>query len=439
MNERLRACVAAVLQALQLRQRTHVPICLGAPNDHVARGGRIVLVAFGKAARGMATAALSVLPVHRVRGLLVPPAPDADPLAPLAVVPGGHPLPDAGSFAAARQALALCRSAGPSDHVVFLVSGGGSALLELPYDPSIGVDDWRRFYAGLVGCGAPIERINALRRRVSAVKGGRLALAAQHAAGQTTVFVNDTAGGYGDIASGPSVFVDPDDDDDTSRTAWLDDASFRTEVRDLRLEASLPARLAADLAAGSLPAPPAIPDSLWGRCAWLTLLDEHFARAQCLAWLRSAGIVAEDHLGADDATCAMAAEELLLRLSALRAAQPHGPVAIVTTGELSVPLPPDPGVGGRNQQFLLECAERIAGQPISVLSFGTDGVDGNSPAAGGIVDGTTLARARALGHDLHDARRRCDAFPLLDALGASIVTGPTGTNVRDVRVAVHHG
>ncbi len=439
MKERLRACFAALLQSLERRQRLGVPGCLGTARDHVARGGRIVLVAFGKAARGMAKAALAVLPAHRVRGVLVTPEPDAHPLPPLEVVPGGHPLPTAGSFAAAAQALAVCRSAGPFDHVVFLVSGGGSALLELPYEPSIDVAEWRRFYQGLVGSGASIERVNALRRRVSAVKGGRLGLAAQHAAGQTTVFVNDTACGYGDIASGPSVFLDPNDDDEMSRAAWLDDATFHREVETLQLAAWLPSRLATDLAAGALPPPPPIPDPLWGRCAWLTLMDEHFAGAQCSAWLRDAGITVAEDTDVDGRTCDGAAEALLHRLATMRAACPHGPVAVVTTGELSVPLPPAPGSGGRNQQFLLACAHRIAGQPITVLSAGTDGIDGNSPAAGGFVDGTTMARAHALGRDVHDAMRRCDAFPLLHALSDTLVSGPTGTNVRDVRVVVHHG
>lgn len=112
---------------------------------------------------------------------------------------------------------------------------------------------------------------------------------------------------------------------------------------------------------------------------------------------------------------------------------------MVATGELSVPLPADPGIGGRNQQFVLHCATRIDGQAITVLSCGSDGQDGSSPAAGALADGTTLPRARALGRDVHDALHRCDAFPLLHALGDTVVTGPTGTNVRDLRVLVHAG
>jgi hydroxypyruvate reductase len=99
-----------------------------------------------------------------------------------------------------------------------------------------------------------------------------------------------------------------------------------------------------------------------------------------------------------------------------------------------VKLPQQPGTGGRNQQFALACAVRIAGAPIAVLSAGTDGIDGSSSAAGAVVDGTTCARASAAGLDVAEALRRCDAHPLLAALGDAITTGPTGTNVRDLRI-----
>ncbi|MCA8966105.1 MAG: hypothetical protein KDC48_14560 [Planctomycetes bacterium] len=99
-----------------------------------------------------------------------------------------------------------------------------------------------------------------------------------------------------------------------------------------------------------------------------------------------------------------------------------------------MPLPDAPGTGGRNQQFALHCARLVRGRPIAVLSCGTDGIDGNSPAAGAIVDGTTSARARRAGLDLGGHLQRCDAYPLLHALGDTVITGPSGTNVRDVRV-----
>jgi hydroxypyruvate reductase len=146
-----------------------------------------------------------------------------------------------------------------------------------------------------------------------------------------------------------------------------------------------------------------------------------------------------DELEQDDLGWQRAGELLLHRLERMHRRWPGRSVAVISGGELSVPLPANPGMGGRNQQFALACARRIRGRPITVLSCGTDGVDGNSPAAGALVDGNTMARARRLGFDVHDHLRRCDAFPLLHALGDTVVTGPTGTNVRDLRLLVHRG
>lgn len=439
MNDVLRAAFATTLAQLQARQDEWTPRCLGAARDHVARGGAVVLIAFGKAARSMARSALAVLPAHRVRGLLVTPAPDDAPLPPLRTIAAGHPLPDAGSFAAARAALALCQSVRPTEHVVFLVSGGGSALLELPYDDRIDVAAWRDLYRALVGCGAGIERVNAIRRRVSAIKGGRLALAAAAAAGQTSVLVRDVPGDWGDIASGPTWLDGEADDDADAGTLWLDDAALAHELDALGLRPALPPQLAADLAAGALPPRPHVPDRLHSKCAWLTLLSEEHARAFAARAMAAAGYVVDAEADADDLPVDAAADALLQRLTALRAAHPGRKVAVVTTGELSVALPPSPGVGGRNQQFALACARRIAGQPVAVLSAGTDGVDGNSAAAGAVVDGTTWGRALAAGFDPADALRRCDAGTLLARLGDAVATGPTGTNVRDVRVLAHGG
>lgn len=436
MNDTLRAAFATTLAHLRTRQDEWTPRCLGAAREHVTRGGQVVLIAFGKAARGMATSALAVLPAHRVRGLLVTPAPDDAPLPPLQTIAAGHPLPDAGSFAAARAALALCRSVRPTEHVVFLVSGGGSALLELPYDDRIDVASWRAFYQALVSCGAGIERVNAIRRRVSANKGGRLALAAAAAAGQTTVLVRDVPGDWGDIASGPTWLADNEAD---AAKAWLDDDALAGELDALGLRPAAPPQLVADLAASALPPRPQVPERLSSKCAWLTLLDETNARAFAAQAMRAAGFIVDAEADADDLTIDEAADTLLQRLTALRLANQGRKVAVVTTGELSVRLPPSPGVGGRNQQFALACAARIAGQPIVVLSAGTDGIDGNSPAAGAVVDGTTWDRALAAGLDPAGALRRCDAGALLARLGDAVTTRPTGTNVRDVRILAHDG
>lgn len=421
MKDLLRRVFARTIADLDERLRTWVPRCRGAAEQQLAAGGEVVVIAFGKAARSMASAYVASLPTGRVRGLLVPSTGDDAPCPPLDVIPGGHPLPDEGSFRAATRALEHCRAVASGDHVTFLISGGGSAMLELPIAPDITVAEWRAFYGRLVASGAPIARINRIRRRLSAVKGGRLAVAACGAASQTSVFVKDVPGPVDDVASGPTSPFDDEPD------------TLLADLRDSDALAALPVGLRAEVERGSIPLLPALD----GRMpAWITVLDEGDARRSVVRQLVKSGFLVRE-IDTDDWPYERAAAHLIARLDRLRRHRPGRGVAIVAGGELSVPLPPSPGTGGRNQQFALACARMIRGRPITVLSCGTDGIDGNSPAAGAVVDGTTVARARRAGFDVHDALRRFDAFPLLHALGDTVITGPTGTNVRDVRVLLH--
>lgn len=427
MKELLRAVWDDTLCALHRGLCEWTPRCRGDAERCLADGGEVVVIAFGKAARTMAAAWLTApLPQARQRGLVVPVAGDTAPLAPFEVIPGGHPLPDAGSFRAAQRALALCRGVGPRDHVQFLISGGGSAMLELPLDPDVTVEAWRTFYRALVGSGARIDLMNRIRRRLSAVKGGRLAFAGASARSQTSVVVRDVPGPVEDVASGPTGLFDDEPD------------QLRADLQAAGCLDALPSALRRRVERGDVPPLPSLPEPL-SRFAWITVLDEEHLVRSAGAQLHARGFGVAHTADVDDLPVADAAERLLARLDALHRAHPGRPVAVVAGGELSVPLPSDPGTGGRNQQFALHCATRIEGRPITVLSCGTDGIDGNSPAAGALADGTTLARARALGLDVAAALRRCDAYPLLHALGDTVVTGPTGTNVRDLRVLVHRG
>ena len=427
MKELLRAVWDDTLRALRQRLCEWTPRCRGDAERCLADGGDVVVIAFGKAARTMAEAWLTApLSPARQRGLVVPVGGDTAPLPPFEVIPGGHPLPDAGSFRAAQRALAFCRGVGPRDHIQFLISGGGSAMLERPLDPDVTVDAWRAFYRALVGSGAPIDHVNRIRRRLSAVKGGRLAFAGALARSQTSVVVRDVPGPVEDVASGPTGCFDDEPD------------TLREDLRAAGCLDALPAALRRLVDRGGVPPLPSRPEPL-SRCAWITVLGEEDLVRAAVSRLQTRGLEVAHDEDTDDLPYELAAERLLQRLAALHRAHPGRPVAVVATGELSVPLPEDPGTGGRNQQFALHCATRIAGQPITVLSCGTDGIDGNSPAAGAVADGTTVARASSLGLDVGAALRRCDAHPLLHALGDTVVTGPTGTNVRDLRVLVHAG
>jgi glycerate 2-kinase len=137
----------------------------------------------------------------------------------------------------------------------------------------------------------------------------------------------------------------------------------------------------------------------------------------------------------DDWPVEEAAAFLLGQLDALRSAHPERSVCVIADGEVSSPVTGG-GIGGRNSAFVLACVEKISGRPIAVLSAGTDGIDGNSPAAGAVADGNTLARARALGLDPGDFFRRSDAYSFFRNLSDTVETGPTGNNLRDLRILV---
>ncbi|GAB4145197.1 MAG: glycerate kinase [Planctomycetota bacterium] len=383
---------------------------------------RVFAIAFGKASRRMAEAVLPLLQGVELRGLLVPPAPDRAPLPPLEVVPGGHPFPDEGSLRAANLALSLAGEAGEKDLVLFLVSGGGSSLLEAPACDGLGPDGLRALHEALVGSGLDIAAINALRKRRSAVKGGRLAERAAPAR-QITLLVSDVPADRPDaVASGPT----------------MPDRSPRSDL--LRALSFARARLPEDLCRvlEGLPELPEPTGAAFARASFVTVLDSDCAIDLLAAAAERNGARAERiPAPARDPSIGEAAGSLLSRLERLRATVPSGPAAVVTGGELSVPLPARHGIGGRNAQFALALSLAIEGRGIAALSAGTDGIDGGWNGAGAVVDGTTAARARAAGLDPARHLAAFDAAPLFEALGDAVVTGPTGTNVRDLRILVH--
>ena len=387
---------------------------------------RITVVAIGKAARPMAEAAIDELRViakhARIDGLCAPPEPDATPLPPLAVVPGGHPLPTQGSFDAARIALELCAAADERTFVLFLVSGGASSLCELPLDPNESVDTWRAFYRALVGSGAGIEDVNAVRKAASATKGGKLAHAARRACMQWTLAVSDVpGGGLAALGSGPTIA-----------------GSFsRIDLERALRHEGLRAAATHAHAAIALGASTNFAHDAPRHARATMLLDDTVAVESAARAIADRGYRARIVRTFDESPSDEAARGLLAQLRS-DATTHQAPVAIIAGGEVRVALPQTTGTGGRNQHFVLQCAEAIAGEGIAVLSCGTDGIDGNSLAAGGIVDGETVARARALGRDVKTSLAAFDASSLLAALGDTIITGPTGTNVRDLRILLCH-
>ena len=380
---------------------------------------RHFVVSIGKAANTMVEA-LAAKAGERFEGIVASPDAPGQQVRGYRYFRGGHPTPNADSMLAADAVLRALRSLGQNSLVIFMISGGGSSILEKPSDPDISLDDLIATYKALVLCGAPIAEINAIRKHLSAVKGGRLALAA-NGAQQISLLVSDVPDSTPDaLASGPTM---PDS------TSVFD---CRNIVEKYELLPQFPASVRELFKQDALEETPKSDDPVFVRSRWCTILSNKSAVDAAAAEATRLGFTVAIDNSCDDWDYARAAEYLLGRLRELRREHPR--VCLISGGEVTVKVTGEGGVGGRNQQFALACAEKIAGEDIAVLSAGTDGIDGNSIAAGAVVDGTTLTRAAALKLDAASSLAKFDAYPFFEALGDAIVIGPTGNNLRDLRV-----
>jgi glycerate 2-kinase len=383
---------------------------------------KIRVAAIGKAAHAMLDGLRALLPQDiGFEGIASAPTPPKLPLPGVQYFVGGHPTPNAESWAAAEAALGLLKECDEATLVFFLLSGGGSALSELPLDSRMTLEDVQQFYRTLVTCGAPIAAINAVRKHVSAVKGGRLAAAAGRATKVTIAVTDVPAGQESALASGPSL-PDPTTVTDVERI-----------VSQFKMMEQFPPSLRRCMEQGKISETPKQSDPAFADAHFVLLLgmDDLFHPAHHAS--EAKGFLTCCDNSTDDWPVEKAAEYLLGQLSALQAANPSCPVALIADGEISSPVTGD-GIGGRNSAFVLACVQNIVGRRVAVLSAGTDGIDGNSPAAGAVADGETLARAMAAGLNPGDAFRRSDAFTFFAQLNDAIVTGPTGNNLRDLRI-----
>ena len=385
----------------------------------LARPPRVV--AFGKAANGMATALYEVLGGGIETGIIVAPDDPQERLNRFRYFVGGHPYPTSGSLQGAEAALQLVSGLSADDVVVFLVSGGGSALFEKPLDPAVTLSDLVEFNRVLVTCGLPIEQINVLRKHISAVKGGRLARSA-YPAHQLTVFVSDVPPRFNSmVASGPTM---PDD-------------STLEQCYALALECNLlprfPPSIQKQFEQATLKETPKPGDSKFHNSSYFCLLSNREAVEAARVAAEKHGFLAEIDSGDWDAGYQQVVRSNLAALDALAARHRGEPVCLVAGGEVICPVT-GPGTGGRNQAFVLYAAQQTAGQNRVVLSAGTDGRDGNSPVSGAMADGQTVSRGRDLQLDSADYLARSDSFSYFRALNDTVNTGPTDNNVRDVRL-----
>ena len=408
----------------------------------LARVQHVRIVAIGKAAQSMLEALLPRLPLPAqcdLAGVLISPLPPKQLPRGFEFFAGGHPVPDEASFAGARAVLAMLRalpksaSSATDTLCLFLISGGASAMMELPLDTAISLADTRAFHRALVHSGASIAEMNCVRKHFSAVKGGRLATAARGAA-CLSLLISDVPPGHLDvISSGPS----------------LPDHSTVDECREIILRYNLlerfPEPVRKFFASPELDETPKSKD-LTGQC-W-TLLDSDDLAQAASREAERLGFHAVIDNTCDDWEYRAAADYLLGRLRALRREFPR--VCLISAGELAVPMPDShTGIGGRNQHFALYAATalEVSDRSIAILSAGSDGVDGNSRAAGAVVDEQTL-RNKKTGNPVTDrtteneslraqaevALRQYGSSTFLESRGATIMTGPTGNNLRDLRI-----
>jgi glycerate 2-kinase len=383
---------------------------------------RLVLIALGKAGGTMARAFLRQVgeDAARFEGVIVAPEGAIATLG-FRMYFGGHPSPNEASVAAAGDVLETLRSLTENDLVIFLVSGGGSAMVEQFLIPETSLEVMAATHKALVESGAPIAAINAVRKHLSAVKGGRLAEAAAPAE-QMTIFVSDVPEGELDALSSGPTMPDRSTAEDVYRIA-----------EEYGLAAKVPGLVSQMLTNRLLLETPKADDAVFARSRWSVLLDSVSLEEVAAARAKELGWHVEVDNSCDDWSAERAAEYLLERVQTLR--QWRARICLVSAGEVTVQVPPGTvGRGGRNQHFVLLCSEAIAGSEITILSAGSDGIDGSSPAAGGVVDGSSMARAAAGGYSVGAALTAFDAYWLLASLGDAIVTGPTGNNLRDLRI-----
>jgi glycerate 2-kinase len=379
---------------------------------------RVLVISIGKAAHAMVNS-LEMQAGNRFEGIVSSSVDPASQVRGFRYFRGGHPMPNQESIRAAEAMLKSLNAQNASSLVIFMLSGGGSSIVEKPIDDEISLTDLIATYRVLVHSGAPIAEINALRKHLSTMKGGRLAVAASGAQ-QVSLLVSDVPDNTPDaLASGPTM---PDSTtvadcyDIVEKYGML--AQFPDSVRELFQRHALEETPKAD-------------DLAFHRSRWWPLLSNVSLLEAAQVEAQRHGFAVEIDNRCDDWDYLRAADYLLERLRRLRATSERA--CLICGGEVTVKVV-NGGTGGRNQQFALACGRKISGEAITVLSAGTDGIDGNSPAAGAIVDGNTLERAQARGLDPEAHLAGFNAYPFFESLGDAITTGPTGNNLRDLRI-----
>jgi glycerate 2-kinase len=416
-----RAALEAADPAAAVRRRLSIPQSFD----------RIYVIGAGKASAVMAAAVERILGARISGGLINVKYGHTAKLERIELNECGHPVPDENGVRGAARIAAIAQAAGEGDLVLCLISGGASALLPLPAPP-VALAEKQAVTRLLLACGATIHEINAVRKHISLIKGGQLARLARPAA-VLALLLSDVIGDDLDvIGSGPTA---PDPSSFAAALAVL--GKYR--VLD-RVPEAVRARLAAG-ARGEIEETPKAGDLAFARVENVIVGSNRLAVAAAEARARELGyhpfVLSTSIEGETRDVAGVHAAIAREILESGRPARP--PVCLISGGETTVTLR-GAGMGGRNQEFVLATALGLAGRPgVVVLSGGTDGSDGPTDAAGALADGETVARAAALGLDARQFLANNDSYRFFDALGDLLRTGPTGTNVMDIRLLLISG
>lgn len=421
----------ATLNALDLRSLVNKNIKLKDETLHVKGESinlkdykEILLIGFGKASLTIGAALEQMLGDRIGKAILVS---DSDLKLKLKseVIIAGHPLPDQNSLLAGKRVLQAVQQATRDSLIIFIVTGGGSALVEQAISADVTLEDLRSLNRVLVNCGATIREINIVRKHLSQIKGGRLGYLARKNT-SIAIFLSDVnPGDLRSIASNPLL---PDE---------VELEEFFAIIDQYRLEQKLPRSVLALIAKGEIQELPGAWENE-GKSINLLLADNLDAINFAAEIARKKGFYVETDTLHFEGDYKYVSGELIKSLVAMKARFPDRPACLISGGEVSCPVSGD-GVGGRNQEFVLYTAlelSKLDKLSVTVLSCGTDGIDGNSPATGAVADPYLIKEAQARGINPVDFLERNDSHSFFKLAGGLVFTGPTGNNVRDLRILI---
>ena len=394
----------------------------------LTKARRIYVVGAGKAAARMALAVEELLGEKIYAGFVVVKDGYALPTRKIRIAEAGHPIPDSRGVLASKVIIRLLEEATSDDLVLCLISGGASALLSAPID-SISLEDKQLATRLLLNCGAKIQEINAIRKHASKLKGGRLAQLA-YPSQVVSLILSDVIGDPIDsIASGPTA-PDP--------TTYADCLEI---IERYDLLAKMPATLIETLEAGRqgvVAETPKPGDLTFAKVHNVVVGNNRSALSAAKEKAEALGyhaVILSSSVEGESTQAALFHTAIAKEIK--QSGSPVSPPACVLSGGETTVHVQGSGLGGRNQEFATAAALEIADlEGVVVLSAGTDGTDGPTDAAGGIVDGTTVGRARRIGLEPAGLLRRNDSYRFLDAVGDLVVTGPTFTNVMDIHIVL---